>query len=135
MRNYIGILDGRDDVWGIIIPDWPGCHGGGATMDAAIADATSALREFAAHRPATGEPMPEPRTPEAIRADPEYQFAFEGPVTFAVIPLVLDKGKPVRANLSIDAGVLEAIDEAARRAGVTRSAFIVSAALEKLGAT
>ena len=51
-----------------------------------------------------------------------------------IIPVVLDDGLSVRANLTIDAGLLEAIDTAASRAGVTRSAFVANAAREKLDA-
>ncbi len=54
MPYYVGILDGAKDAWGIRIPDVPGCHGGGATPEAAIADAISALREFASHQAAKG---------------------------------------------------------------------------------
>ncbi|TIL61817.1 MAG: DNA-binding protein, partial [Mesorhizobium sp.] len=28
MTRYVGILDGADDVWGVRVPDLPGCHGG-----------------------------------------------------------------------------------------------------------
>jgi hypothetical protein len=49
-----------------------------------------------------------------------------------LIPLVIDSGQPARANLSIDSGLLEAIDAAAAEAGVTRSKFLSSAAREKI---
>ncbi len=45
-----------------------------------------------------------------------------------------DRGRPVRANLLLDAALLEAIDEAAKARGLTRSAFIASAAREKITA-
>src|SRR5438067_6708016 len=48
MIHYVGILDGSRRTWGVRFPDLPGCHGGGATPEAAIADAVSALAEFAA---------------------------------------------------------------------------------------
>jgi metal-responsive CopG/Arc/MetJ family transcriptional regulator len=38
----------------------------------------------------------------------------------------------VRANLSLDAGLLDAIDDAAKAHGLTRSAFLASAAREKI---
>jgi metal-responsive CopG/Arc/MetJ family transcriptional regulator len=38
----------------------------------------------------------------------------------------------MRANISLDAGMLEAIDAAAKRRGVTRSAYLVSAAKQKI---
>src|SRR5450756_729220 len=45
---------------------------------------------------------------------------------------LLDSGRAVRANLSLDAGLLDAIDEAAKAHGLTRSAFLASAAREKI---
>ena len=49
-----------------------------------------------------------------------------------MVPLLLDKGRPTRANISIDAGLLEAIDAAAKQRGLTRSAFLASAARDKI---
>ena len=61
MTHYIGILDGSGDVWGVRIPDLPGCHGGGDSAEAAIADAISAAREWAEHQGAKGTALPRPR--------------------------------------------------------------------------
>jgi metal-responsive CopG/Arc/MetJ family transcriptional regulator len=49
-----------------------------------------------------------------------------------IIPLILDPGRTVRASLAFDAGPLDAIDDAAQRGGVTRSAFLADAARQKL---
>jgi predicted RNase H-like HicB family nuclease len=35
MAHYFGILDGGDGVWGVRVPDLPGCHRGGHTASAA----------------------------------------------------------------------------------------------------
>ena len=51
-----------------------------------------------------------------------------------LIPLLLDSGRTVRANLTLDAGLLAAIDEEASLRGLTRSAFMASAAREKIEA-
>ena len=48
--------------------------------------------------------------------------------------LIVETGRPVKANLSLDAGLLAAIDEAAAARGLTRSAFLASAAREKTAA-
>jgi uncharacterized protein (DUF1778 family) len=37
-----------------------------------------------------------------------------------------------KANLSLDAGLLEAIDDAAKASGLTRSSFVATAAREKI---
>jgi metal-responsive CopG/Arc/MetJ family transcriptional regulator len=51
-----------------------------------------------------------------------------------MIPLLVDSGRTVRANVTFDAGLLEAIDAAASQRGLTRSAFLASAAREKIAA-
>ncbi|TPL47459.1 type II toxin-antitoxin system HicB family antitoxin [Mesorhizobium sp. B2-4-6] len=62
MTCYVGILDGADDVWGVRIPDLPGCRGGGASPDEAVADAALATREWTEIRIAKRLPIPSPRT-------------------------------------------------------------------------
>lgn len=131
MANYVGILDGADHVWGVRIPDVPGCHGGGATPEAALADAIGALRELAAYYVANDIVVPAARgMVDVIRdRDAEYDPSKE---SLVVVPLLLDRGRPVKANISLDAGLLEAIDEEAERRGLTRSGFLTSAALDKI---
>ncbi|TIO09823.1 type II toxin-antitoxin system HicB family antitoxin [Mesorhizobium sp.] len=130
MTHYVGILDGADDVWGVRVPDLPGCHGGGASPEEAIADATSAVREWAEARMAKHLPLPGSRTvTDLLRLGEIDSAAGESAV---MIPVLIDSGRPVRANLSLDAGLLAAIDAEASRRGLTRSAFIASAAREKI---
>jgi predicted RNase H-like HicB family nuclease len=126
---YVGILDGAKDVWGVRMPDVPGCHGGGATPEAAIADAISALREFASHRAAKGIALKSPRRVQAVIADKAAGFDAAAGESIVMVPLILDRGRPVKANISLDAGLLEAIDDEAVRRGLTRSGFLASAAL------
>ena len=68
--------------------------------------------------PADGEKLPKPRSVEKLRADPQVAAALAHGGVLAYVPLVLDAGRPVKANLSLDAGLLEAIDEAAERRGL-----------------
>ena len=49
-----------------------------------------------------------------------------------IVPLIFDSGRPAKANLSLDSGLLQAIDEAAEARGLTRSAFIATAARQKI---
>ena len=129
MPYYVGILDGAKDAWGIRMPDVPGCHGGGATPEAAIADAISALREFASHQAAKGIALKSPRRVQAVIADKASGFDAAAGESIVMVPLILDRGRPVKANISLDAGLLEAIDDEAVRRGLTRSGFLASAAL------
>ncbi|TIL59707.1 MAG: ribbon-helix-helix protein, CopG family [Mesorhizobium sp.] len=130
MTHYVGILDGADDVWGVRVPDLPGCHAGGASPEEAIADATSAVREWAEARMAKHLPLPDARTVADLLQLGGIDSA--GGESAVMIAVLIDSGRPVRANLSLDAGLLAAIDAEASRRGLTRSAFIASAAREKI---
>jgi predicted RNase H-like HicB family nuclease len=130
----VGILDGAGDVWGVRVPDFPGCYGGGPTAEAALSDAINALREVAAHYVATGRAVPAPRAMDEIRRDEAAAYDPNNE-SMVMVPLLLDKARPVRANISIDAGMLEAIDEEAEKRGLTRSGFLASAAVDKIGGT
>ena len=134
MTQYVGILDGTGDVWGIRIPDFPGCHGAGATADDARHDAIGALREYVATLLARGTSVPLPRTIAEVRTDTKSDFDANRE-SFVMVPLLLDRARSVRANISIDAGVLEAVDEAAQEHGLTRSSFFASAAMDKIAAS
>lgn len=127
MAQFYGIMDGSGDHWGVRVPDLPGCHGGGGTPGEALADAISAAREWAEHRAGKGFALPSPTPLDSLVRD-EVQ-----PNEVIVnIPVLLDSGRPVRANLSIDAALLADIDQAARQRGLTRSGFIASAVREKI---
>ena len=128
MTHYVGVLDGSGDVWGVRVPDIPGCVGGGATAEAAIADAAEALRDVIAHKRDGGFAAPRPSTLAEIVASGEIS---EHEVA-VMIPLLVDSGRTVRANISLDAALLDAIDSAAKERGLSRSAFLASAAREKI---
>jgi len=133
MKRYYALLDGAPGAYGVAFPDCPGCVAMGADTDEAYANAVDALGEWMRDARAAGD-APEPRTIEALRRDPEVQAALGEGAVFIVTPLVIESGRSVKANISLDQGLLDAIDTAARRGGVTRSAFLASAAREKIEA-
>ena len=128
MTYYVGVLDGGGEVWGVRIPDIPGCVGGGKTPEAAVADAAEALRDVLAHKREGGFAAPRPSTLSDIVASGEIGDGESA----VMIPLLLDSGRTVRANVSFDAALLEAIDAAAKERGLSRSAFLASAARKKI---
>jgi predicted RNase H-like HicB family nuclease len=132
MTRYVGLLDGAKGAYRVIFPDLPGCAAGGETVDAVMSDAIGAIREWILDARNDGEADPLARDFEALKADPEVSEALRGGAAFIVVPLVIETGLPARANLSIDSGLLAAIDEAAQLGGLTRSAFIASAARAKI---
>ena len=132
MARYIALIDGKAGAYGVVVPDLPGCTAMGKTMDEALGNAVDAVRVWAEHARAQGETLPKPRSIDALRKDRDIVRAIEEGAALAVVPLILDSARPAKANLSLDAGLLTAIDEAAAARGLTRSAFIASAAREKI---
>jgi len=130
--RYIALVDGKAGAYGVVAPDLPGCTSAGSTTDEALRNAVEAVRLWAEDAIDAGEALPSPRTVEALRADPEVAAALAEGAALAIVPLLLDSGRAVRANLSLDAGLLAAIDAAAQAHGLTRSAFLASAAREKI---
>jgi|SRR5580658_7333531 predicted RNase H-like HicB family nuclease len=133
MKRYYALLDGGPGAYGVAFPDCPGCTAMGFDEDEAYANAVDALGEWIRDARAVGEP-PAPRTIEALRRDPEVQAALAEGAIFIAAPLVIESGRSVKANISLDQGLLDAIDAVAKRGGVTRSAFLASAAREKIEA-
>ena len=117
MPRYVALVDGRSGSYGLTVPDLPGCTSGAATIDEVLRRATEAVRLWAEDALADGEKLPKPRSIEAVRADPEVAAALAHGAVLAIVPLVRDAGRPVKANLSLDAGLLAAI----LRAGATQS--------------
>lgn len=81
MISLVGILDGAGDVWGVRIPDVPGCCGGGGTPEAAIQDAISALREMSAEVIAA-----KVRSMDEIIADADCEFAPAAGESLVILP-------------------------------------------------
>ncbi len=112
MKRYFALLDGGRGAVGVAFPDCPGCAAMGVDEDEAYANAVAALGEWI-H---------------------DVIAALADGAVFLAVPLVIESGRPVKANISLDQGLLDAIDAAAKRSGLTRSAFLSSAAREKIAA-
>jgi len=132
MPRYAALIDGKKGAYGVVIPDLPGCTAMGRTVDEALRNGASAAVAWATVAKADGVKIAAPRPIEAVRRDPEVVEALAEGAALAVVPLVLDTGRPAKANLSLDAGLLAALDEAAAAKGLTRSAFVASAVRDKI---
>jgi predicted RNase H-like HicB family nuclease len=124
MTSYVAVIDGEAGAYGAWFPDLPGCVAMGDSLDSLIRNAANALRDWAEVFVERGGRVPEPSALEVLRATPEVAEALAQGGLLRSVPLVLATGKPKKANLSIDAGVLAAIDAEAARRGLTRSAFV-----------
>jgi predicted RNase H-like HicB family nuclease len=132
MARYIALIDGKAGAYGVMFPDLLGCTAMGKTMDEALANAADALRDWAEVTEEDGRKIPRPRSLEVLRREPDVKRALAEGAGIATVPLVRETGKPVKANLSIDSGVLAALDEEAQRRKLTRSALVELLARETL---
>ncbi|MDE0062948.1 MAG: type II toxin-antitoxin system HicB family antitoxin [Gammaproteobacteria bacterium] len=70
MRYVSFIHRDPDSGYGISFPDFPGCVSAGDTVDETVQHGCEALAFHVEGLSADGEPIPAPRSVEAIRADP-----------------------------------------------------------------
>jgi predicted RNase H-like HicB family nuclease len=131
MTSYVALLDGKAGAYGMVFPDLPGCTAMGSTFDEAWHNGIEAIAAWIGDADA-GEIIPTPRSLEALRGDAKCQRAIAEGSSFIIVPLLIESGRSVRANISMDQGILEAIDTAAKQSGLTRSSFLASAAKEKI---
>lgn len=131
MRYIAFIHKDPDSIYGVSFPDMPGCFSAGDTINDAVRNAVEALSGHVRMLEADGDPIPAPRDFDAIMADPDLAEDRDGAMT-TIVPLVRDRGSTTRINISLDLGLLEAIDAAARDRGQTRSAFLASAARREI---
>ncbi len=131
MRYIAFVHKDPDSSYGVMFPDVPGCFSAGTTLDEAISNAVEALCGHVQLLESDGDQVPAARTTDAIMADPDLVDERVGAIVSAV-PLVRDCGSSTRINVSLDLGLLEAIDHAARRRKQTRSAYLASAARREL---
>jgi len=131
MRYTAFIYKDPDSAYGVVFPDVPGCFSAGDTLDEATRNAVEALGAHIRWLEADGDPVPQPRSLDEIVSDPALAEEREGAVLVSV-PLIRDLGSTTRINVSLDFGLLKAIDDEARQRGQTRSAFIASAVRREL---
>lgn len=130
--RYIGLLDNSETgEFGISFPDCPGCVAMGKDENEAFANAVDALAEWLGDL--SGAERPRPRTVGELRRDRDVNEQIAEGSIFVVVPFISEQGRPARANISLDVGLLNTIDETARMLGLTRSGFLAQAAREKIG--
>ena len=115
----------EDSAWGVHFPDLPGCFSAADDLADVQANASEAVALYL-----EGEKAPKPSTIEKIR-DMAADDLADGAFLLAV-PYVYVSNRPQRINLSIDRGVLDAIDAAATSRKGTRSAVLTEAARNEI---
>ena len=123
MTYYIGVVHkDPDSDYGIAFPDLPGCFSAGGDLAELERNAIQAIDLFLEGEDLADYPA---RDMTAIRAGLE---ADDREAMLMAVPFVRSGGRTVRVNFTVDAATLSAIDAAAKRRNLSRSAFLVSAA-------
>lgn len=75
---YLALVEGDDGAWNVSVPDLPGVHATGETVDQAIANTVEAVGEWmAAVSPGPGWTPPRPRPEAELHADLDVIDALE----------------------------------------------------------
>ena len=108
-------------IFGVVVPDLPGCFSAGDTLDQAIDNASEAIELWLETVIDDGGAIPAPRSITVHQKNPE----FSGWVWALVnVDLAQLSDKVERVNITLPARVLRRIDAAAKAAGESRSGFI-----------
>ena len=132
MARYIALVEQDEVGYGASFPDCPGCVAQAETLDETLVLASEALSEWMADRSGDGFAIVPASTLAEISNLPEVRHAIAAGAMLLGVPLLLDGGRSVEANLSLDAALLAEIDKAAKERRISRSAFLASAARQKI---
>ncbi len=117
---YTGIVERGEHGFGVFFPDVPGCVSAGRTEQEVFANAEEALAGHLAEMVRGGESLP--RRSDDIPSDPEVDEYCRIQVRVEL------PGKAVRLNITMDEGLVAAID----RVATNRSNFLAEAARSAL---
>ena len=128
MHYFIGVVhqDGNS-AYGGHFPDVPGCFSAADDINDLLSNASEALSLHL-----EGEPLPEARTLEAIRADKDVAKDLGEGALLLAVPLIRLSGRTAKANITMDAGLLAAVDQCASQRGLTRSSFLADLARREI---
>lgn len=122
------IYKDEDSVYGVNVPDVPGCHSWGDTVDEALKNVKEAIAGHIETLLELGEPVDITQSKiEILQENPEYKGGI-----WAIVDVDLEKldSKPERINISLPRFVLSKIDRYADARHETRSGFISRATLQ-----
>lgn len=133
--HYVAVIEKEpDSAFGVWFPDVEGCFSAGETVEDAVANAAVALRQHVEAVESAGRRGPSARSTDDVIRDEDVAAAVEAGAVLFAVPLLADAGRTVRINISLDKALVDQIDAAATKRGLTRSAFLAQAAREKIGA-
>ncbi|HKT85621.1 MAG TPA: type II toxin-antitoxin system HicB family antitoxin [Novosphingobium sp.] len=126
MKYYYAIVHkDEDSAYGVEFPDLPGCFSAADNIEDVVPNAAEALDLWF-----DDQPDVKPSRLDQVTEAAHEQLA-HGAFIVAV-PRIVHGGKQERVNLSLDSGILAAIDKIAAERSLTRSAFLAQAARNEI---
>ncbi len=127
VTDYIAYLHkDRNSDFGVSFPGFRGCITAGRTLEEAHRMAAEALALHITEMVEDGETVPEPSTLDTLAGDPALKDA----VAF-LVHVEPESERTVRINITVRAKQVDLIDQLARKADMTRSAYMVQSALSR----
>ena len=114
---------GEDSAFGVHFPDVPGCFSAADQIDDIVPNAIEALGLYS-----EDQELPPSRSVDQLRRDPEVAADLSEGAFLVAVPVIENDARVVRANITMESGMLKAIDAEAKARGLTRSAFLTQAA-------
>lgn len=122
---YAIVHKDEDSSFGVSFPDLPGCFSAADRIEDVLPKAAEALSLwFEDEAPVKPSPLDQV---QAAVADDLADGAF-----LIAVPHIRNDARATRVNVSLERGILDAIDKAASERRLTRSAFIAQAARNEI---
>ncbi len=130
MKHFIALVHkDSDSAYGVTFPDLPDVFSAADVEEDLTANAVEAIRLWA-----EDQPMPVPSSHDIVMQRADVREELANGAFMMRVPFIEDDTRIVRANVTFEKGMLDAIDTAARERGLTRSAFLASCARKEIEA-
>ncbi|MGR3376075.1 type II toxin-antitoxin system HicB family antitoxin [Salipiger abyssi] len=131
MRYYTAIVHHDEgSAYGLTFPDLPGAFASADTWDRIPDAATEALDLWFEDQPDV-----EPASLDDIRKRDDVAEELAAGAVLMPVPYIPADTATVRVNVTLERGLLRAIDETAKGRGMTRSSFLSSASRREIVGT
>lgn len=128
MRYYVALVHkDPESAYGITFPDLPSVFSAADSDEDIVVNAIEALRLWA-----EDEELAPPSSHHEIVERPDLRAELANGAFLIRVPFIEDDTRTVRANITMEAGTLAAIDQTAKQRGLTRSAFLASCARKEI---
>ncbi|ENN90480.1 type II toxin-antitoxin system HicB family antitoxin [Bartonella schoenbuchensis] len=129
MKRFFALVHkDENSAFGVQFPDFKGLFSAADQEENLIANATEALQLYCEEM----DKLPTPLKFEEVIQKETVKIALSEGAFLIQVPFIENDSEVVRMNISIERGLLRAIDDCAQERGLTRSAFLATAVRHEL---